>query len=112
MKKKRYHIRFSGQVQNVGFRYTATHLAERYGLIGWVYNEYDGSVISEVQGDTDSIEEWIHMIDASKYEKIIEEYRERLKGYTHKDQKPFGISGRCAAYKIKGLSDADNRIEI
>ncbi len=26
---------------------------------------------------------------ASKYEKIIEEYRERLKGYTHKDQKPF-----------------------
>ena len=24
-----------------------------------------------------------------KYEKTIEEYRERLKGYTHKDQKPF-----------------------
>ena len=47
-----------------------------------------------------------------KYEKIIEEYRERLKGYTHKDQKPFGISGRCAAYKIKGLSDADNRVKI
>ncbi len=72
MKKKRYHIRFRGLVQGVGFRYTATHLAERFGLTGWVYNEYDGSVISEVQGDVDAIEEWIRLIDAARYIEIDE----------------------------------------
>ncbi|MCR5452923.1 MAG: hypothetical protein K6F00_09870 [Lachnospiraceae bacterium] len=25
----------------------------------------------------------------SKYDSILEEYREKLKGYSHKDQKPF-----------------------
>ncbi len=25
----------------------------------------------------------------AKYETILEEYREKLKGYTHKDQKPY-----------------------
>lgn len=26
---------------------------------------------------------------AAKYEKIIEDYRERLKGYSHKEQQPY-----------------------
>ena len=25
----------------------------------------------------------------SKYEKILEEYKEKMKGYSHKDQKPY-----------------------
>ena len=89
MEKKRYHIRFSGQVQGVGFRYTATHLAERFGLTGWVYNEYDGSVISEVQGDTDSIEEWIRMIDAARYIEIdkVEKHEVAIV----EDERAFGV---------------------
>ncbi len=47
----RKHIIFSGRVQGVGFRYTATYKARELGLTGWVRNEYDGTVEMEVQGD-------------------------------------------------------------
>lgn len=46
----RKHIIFHGRVQGVGFRYTAKHLAYSLGLTGWVKNEWDGSVLMEVQG--------------------------------------------------------------
>ena len=32
------------------FRYTAKHLARSLGLSGWVENEYNGTVVLEVQG--------------------------------------------------------------
>ena len=46
----RKHIIFTGSVQGVGFRYRARHAAELYGCTGWVRNEYDGSVVMEIQG--------------------------------------------------------------
>ena len=45
----RKHIVFYGHVQGVGFRYTAKYLAQSMGLTGWVVNEYDGTVVMEVQ---------------------------------------------------------------
>ena len=41
--KRREHICFTGYVQGVGFRYRLSHLAQHYGVTGWVRNEYDGS---------------------------------------------------------------------
>ena len=41
---------FYGRVQGVGFRYTAKHLARSLGLTGWVENQWDGTVLLEVQG--------------------------------------------------------------
>lgn len=46
----RKRIVFHGRVQGVGFRYTAKHMARSLGLTGWVMNEYDGTVVMEVQG--------------------------------------------------------------
>lgn len=40
----------AGRVQGVGFRYFVKGYADRYGLTGWVKNQYDGTVIMEVQG--------------------------------------------------------------
>ena len=59
----RYHLRFIGRVQGVGFRWTATRAADMLGLTGWVYNAWDGSVEMEVQGDEESIAEMIRTID-------------------------------------------------
>lgn len=39
-----------GEVQAVGFRYTASMVARSLGLTGFVRNEYDGSVTLTVQG--------------------------------------------------------------
>ncbi len=41
---------FHGRVQGVGFRYISRHLAQSLGLTGWVKNEWDGTVLMEVQG--------------------------------------------------------------
>ncbi len=41
---------FYGRVQCVGFRYVARGAAASAGATGWVRNEYDGSVMMELQG--------------------------------------------------------------
>ena len=46
----RKRIIFRGRVQGVGFRYAAKYLAQSLGLTGWVRNEYDGTVLLEIQG--------------------------------------------------------------
>ena len=50
MAEVRKHIVFHGRVQGVGFRYTAKYLANSLNLVGWVQNEWDGTVTMEVQG--------------------------------------------------------------
>ena len=46
----RYFLRWTGQVQGVGFRFTNANLAQARMLTGWVRNMEDGSVEMEIQG--------------------------------------------------------------
>lgn len=46
----RKHAVIRGRVQGVGFRFITSSIAIKYGLTGWVRNDYDGSVELEVQG--------------------------------------------------------------
>ena len=46
----RKRVVFYGRVQGVGFRYTAQFAAQSAGTTGWVRNEYNGSVVMEIQG--------------------------------------------------------------
>ena len=46
----RWLVFFSGEVQAVGFRYTARLYAKEIGLTGWVKNLSDGRVQMEAQG--------------------------------------------------------------
>ena len=55
----RWHIRFEGGVQFVGFRYTARLLANRLNLTGWVKNLPDGRVESEAQGDVSKLRKFL-----------------------------------------------------
>lgn len=52
---RRVYLHFVGQVQGVGFRWTALHVATTLNLTGWVRNMYDGSVQMELQGTDDQI---------------------------------------------------------
>jgi acylphosphatase len=53
--RARVHVLFSGQVQGVGFRYTARALAQRYRLVGFVRNLADGRVELEVEGSASEV---------------------------------------------------------
>jgi acylphosphatase len=52
---RRVYLCFVGQVQGVGFRWTALHVATTLNLTGWVRNMRDGSVQMELQGTDDQI---------------------------------------------------------
>ncbi len=65
--KVRKHIWFSGQVQGVGFRYSALYLARPLDLTGWVRNLWDGRVEMEVQGEEAAIGRLLAGLRAQRY---------------------------------------------
>lgn len=68
--KIRQQLRFRGRVQGVGFRFTAQYMAQQLGLTGWVYNDYDGSVLMEIQGRPESIKKMIERLDSDRFIRI------------------------------------------
>ena len=53
--------------QGVGFRWRARHAADLYGCTGWVRNEWDGTVVMEIQGEEENIDQVIRSIEAGRY---------------------------------------------
>ena len=60
---RRLRMRFVGEVQGVGFRWTARKVAQELGLTGWVRNEPDGSVSMELQGPGLHLAQWFTLFD-------------------------------------------------
>lgn len=68
---KRLRLRFVGQVQGVGFRWTSAGVARDLGLTGWVKNELDGSVTAEIQGEASHVGAFFpRMLDAYRHRPI------------------------------------------
>ncbi|GAA3576385.1 acylphosphatase [Microlunatus spumicola] len=52
----------TGRVQNVTFRESTRRQAEAHGVVGWVRNLPDGSVVAELEGPrtaVDEVEAWM-----------------------------------------------------
>jgi len=62
MPKKRAHIVYSGNVQGVGFRWTAERAAFSLKLTGWVMNCPNGAVEVVCEGTEDDINSFIDSI--------------------------------------------------
>lgn len=71
---QRYFLRWEGQVQGVGFRFTNTNLAQARALTGWVRNMEDGSVEMEIQGAPANILSHLEALHAS-YERMGTRFR-------------------------------------
>jgi acylphosphatase len=67
----RKHLIFYGTVQNVGFRYEMTRLAQHHGLTGWVKNRSDGTVEACIQGSADSIRHTIDELNSIDHIHIV-----------------------------------------
>lgn len=50
-----YRFTVTGQVQGVGFRYSAMAQARRLGLMGWVANREDGAVEGVASGADEAL---------------------------------------------------------
>lgn len=50
------HLRISGRVQGVGFRYSLADEAARRSVTGWVRNRRDGTVEAVLDGAPDAVE--------------------------------------------------------
>ena len=62
----RYEIRFSGQVQKVGFRLELAQLAQRLNLTGHCRNLPDGDVLAQIQGSEERIQYLLHFMGSLK----------------------------------------------
>jgi acylphosphatase len=49
-------VRVTGEVQGVGFRWSTAQEAGRLGVLGWVRNEPDGSVLLHAEGEPDAVD--------------------------------------------------------
>ena len=89
MKKIRESITFYGRVQGVGFRYKLGYLAEKYSVTGWVRNEYDGSVSTELQGLEEDIDKILQALYNDRYIEIDNIRRQKIP--LNEEERRFGI---------------------
>ena len=60
--KKQIHAYYSGQVQGVGFRFTARNIANELGVTGWVKNLRDGRVEVVAEAKEEALKDFLDKI--------------------------------------------------
>jgi acylphosphatase len=89
MAQERRTVRFIGEVQGVGFRYTALRLAGGYDVAGYVRNLPDGSVEVVVEGDDQQIDLFLERLRDRMSPYITDE--KQTVSTAHGDFNSFGI---------------------
>ena len=90
---KRLHLRFVGQVQGVGFRWTASIVAKNLGLTGWVRNESDGSVTAEIQGPEAHV--------GAFFSRMLEAYRHHPIHYTVEEREDVPLVEGETGFEVR-----------
>lgn len=89
---KRYFIVFEGRVQGVGFRYFTTQTAKSLNMTGTVRNLSNGKVEVEIQGDSETFDQFLQKILQGNGFSRIEDY----------SLKEIPIQTKEKDFKIKG----------
>jgi acylphosphatase len=79
--KARFHAFISGRVQGVAFRYFAQHIANGFGVTGWVCNLFDGRVEVVAEGEREVLERFLEEIKKGPRLARVEEVKVEWKDY-------------------------------
>ena len=85
------HVRVSGVVQGVGFRWFVRERARRLGLSGWVRNLPDGSVEVVASGEQGQIDLLVGELRKGPTGAVVDEIQHESKPAEHPLASPFGI---------------------
>ncbi|MFH1406911.1 MAG: acylphosphatase [Candidatus Omnitrophota bacterium] len=89
MVKKRLHVFYDGNVQGVGFRFTAVDIAQQLGLAGWVRNLHDGRVEVICEGEEDLLK------------KFLAHIKDSMRGYIQREDVEFSdATGEYKDFRI------------
>lgn len=90
MAQEQRRIVFFGQVQGVGFRYSACRIADRYDLTGYVRNLPDGAVECLVEGEDKDIDT------------LVADLRGQFSGYIRRHTQQTGpYTGRYHSFGVQ-----------
>ena len=86
----RVSVRYTGRVQGVGFRATATDTARPFEVTGYVTNEPDGSVLLEAQGPRHDVEAFLGRLN-ERMSTLID----------HAEELPLGLDREERGFEIR-----------
>lgn len=84
--KIRKHLKITGRVQGVGYRYFTRKNAEELNVNGWVKNMPDGSVETMLSGHPKDVEELIERLWKGPYTARVKNIDLIEKGSTEKEE--------------------------
>jgi acylphosphatase len=85
------HVRVTGVVQGVGFRWFVREKARRLGLSGWVRNLADGSVEVAAAGDQGQIDLLVGELKKGPPGAVVDQIQTQVRAAEHPLVSPFGI---------------------
>jgi acylphosphatase len=89
---QRRQVHYRGQVQGVGFRYTARQIAQSFAVSGYVRNLPDGRVELVVEGDSAEIDRFVAQLESS------------MRGYINgTETRQFAATGEFESFEIRRL---------
>ena len=85
------HVRVTGVVQGVGFRWFVREKARRLGLSGWVRNLPDGSVEVVASGEQGQIDLLVGELKKGPEGAVVDHIQHESRASEHPLASPFGI---------------------
>ena len=85
------HVRVTGVVQGVGFRWFVREKARRLGLSGWVRNLPDGSVEVVASGEQGQIDLLMGELKKGPEGAVVDQIQHDSRSPEHPLSSPFGI---------------------
>jgi acylphosphatase len=87
-----------GQVQGVGFRWFVVRQGSQLGLVGWVANAPDGSVVLEAEGGASATDRLLELVRTGPPGAVVE-------GVSRSELRPLGSETRFSVRSLAHPGD-------